>query len=79
MTGENNLQVSSESNNGKAWRKVFTPPPSGDDPAVESFFADPGSAAAKAGQGARPICGNLLPPPVDVPSGWDPSLPASAG
>jgi hypothetical protein len=79
MQEENNLVVSSRSDGGKAWRKVFATPPTGDDPPLESFLVDPKSAAGKAGQGARAICGNLLPPAVDIPSGLDPSMTASPG
>jgi len=79
VRGENNLIVSGNSQNGKAWRKLFTTPPTGDDPPLESFLVDPASPAGKAGQGARSICGNLLPPAVDVPSGLDPSSPAWPG
>lgn len=76
---QNNLVVSGRTENGKTLRKVFTTPPSGDDPPFESFLVDPASAAGKAGQGARPICGNLLPPAVDIPSGLDPSSPSWPG
>jgi parallel beta-helix repeat protein len=79
MQDENNLVVSSRSDGGKAWRKVFATPPTGDDPPLESFLVDPKSAAGKAGQGARAICGNLLPPAVEIPSGLDPSMTASQG
>lgn len=55
------------SNNGKAWKELFATPPSGDDPPIEHF-------AARGNAGARLICGKVMPPPVALPSGLDPSM-----
>jgi hypothetical protein len=79
MQDANNLIVSGRSDGGKAWRKIFATPPTGDDPPLESFLVDPKSPAGKAGQGARAICGNLLPPAVGMPSGLDPSMASWPG
>lgn len=54
------------SENGRAWTRIFATPPAGDDPVLASF-------APKVDQGARPICGKLLPPPIELPSGLDPT------
>jgi hypothetical protein len=60
------------SGSGTPWKKVFVTPPSGDLPPLESFAVDPKSKSGQAGRGARPICGDTLPPalPADSP---DPS------
>jgi hypothetical protein len=60
------------SERGRAWTKIFATPPAGDDPAFDSF-------AARDDVGARPICGNRLPPPIDLPSGLDPTSDAWPG
>lgn len=52
----------------KAWNKLLAGPIVGDDPDLAAF-------APRGNVGARPVCGNLLPPPVDAPSGLDPSSP----
>ncbi len=77
MESRNNLEVELRSNSS-SWKDTFASPPEGDDPTDTSFQVDPKSAAGKAGQGARPICGNRLPPPIDTPSGLDPSMTAPA-
>ena len=66
-----NVEIAIKSRGGKAWAKQFANPPLGDDPDVAAF-------APKGTAGARLICGNLLPPPVDAPSGRDPAPVAAA-
>lgn len=63
----NNAKVGRDrggSSRGMAWQKVFPRPPAGDDPALADF-------AAKGEVGARLVCGTLLPPPIERPSGLD--------
>lgn len=60
----NNLTVRMRDGAGERWERVFARPPSGPLPALEDFVVDPRSAAARAGQGARLVCGDLLPPPA---------------
>jgi hypothetical protein len=67
VEARDNVEITSRSKDGKAWAKQFAQPPSGDDPPDAAFVS-------KGKVGARPICGDLLPPPVDVPSGRDPSM-----
>lgn len=55
-------------NRSKAWSKVVAGPVSGDDPALSAFVPH-------GDVGARAVCNELLPPPVDAPSGPDPSSP----
>lgn len=59
-----NQMLKRMSNNGKAWSKIFATPPTGDDPPIEHFVG-------KGSAGARLVCGNVMPPPIDVPSGQD--------
>ena len=67
VEARDNVEITSRSKDGKAWAKQFAQPPSGDDPPDAAFVS-------KGKVGARPICGDLLPPPVDVPSGRNPSM-----
>lgn len=64
---DGNERVKRVSNGGKAWSRIFATPPTGDDPPVAHFIA-------KDDVGARPICGKLLPNPVDLASGLDPTM-----
>jgi hypothetical protein len=67
-----NIVIPTQSEGGKAWKKVFPRPPLGDDPPVADF-------ATRGDAGARPICGNMLPAAIDLPSGLDPSMPEWPG
>lgn len=62
IVAQNNLQVSFRGTSGPKWKQVFQTPPTGSDPPLEAFVVDPASQAGKAGQGARLVCGSLLPP-----------------
>jgi hypothetical protein len=67
ISPDNNVIVKRISNDGKAWAKLFPTPPVGEDPPLADF-------RTKGEFGARPVCGKLLPPPIDLPSGLDPSM-----
>lgn len=62
-----NQPVRRISDRGKAWKKLFSAPPVGDDPPLEHF-------KSKVEAGAQLVCGSLLPPSIDLPSGLDPSM-----
>ncbi|PZU46884.1 MAG: hypothetical protein DI568_11000 [Sphingomonas sp.] len=62
VEGQNNLTVQVRRNSATPLKKVFLNPPQGSDPPLEAFTVNPNSAAGKAGQGARLICGAELPP-----------------
>ncbi|TPE63327.1 hypothetical protein FJQ54_04215 [Sandaracinobacter neustonicus] len=62
VEGSNNLTAQARGNNGTPLRKIFLNPPKGSEPPLEAFIVNPDSAAGKAGQGARLICGAELPP-----------------
>lgn len=53
---------------GKPWSKTLAAPVLGEDPDLAAF-------APRTDAGARPVCGKLLPPPVDAPS--DADIPAA--
>jgi hypothetical protein len=73
VQADNNLKLALRGKDGVPWKKVFLSPPSGDDPPLESFRVDPASEAGRKGQGARLVCGDMLPPGIDAPSRPDPS------
>ncbi len=66
VEARDNVEIPYRSKGGKAWAKQFAQPPVGDDPDIAAF-------ASRGTAGARLSCGPLLPPPVDAPSGPDPT------
>ena len=58
----NNSTAQVRGGRGIPLKKIFLNPPTGPEPPPEAFLVNPASAAGKAGQGARLICGAELPP-----------------
>ena len=58
----NNLTAQVRGGKGVPLKKIFLNPPTGPNPPPEAFLVNPASAAGKAGQGARLVCGAELPP-----------------